>query len=93
MSPATKTPSTLVIQFASRGTGLVAGLSTGFLGAACPNDMGASIAPTGAAIEMALEGGRVAVTASARVDGPGGLFDFLPGVTVRSRAVAVLEGA
>ena len=55
--------------------------------------VGASIAPTGAAIEMALEGGRVAVTASARVDGPGGLFDFLPGVTVRSRAVAVMEDA
>lgn len=55
--------------------------------------VGSSIAPTGAAIEMELAGGRVAVTASARVDGPGGLFDFLPGVTVRSRAVAVLEDA
>lgn len=49
------------------------------------------IAPTGATIEVVVEGGRVAVTASAAVDGPGGLFDFLPGVTVRSRAVAVLE--
>lgn len=55
--------------------------------------LGATIAPTGAAIELELADGRVAVTASARVDGPGGLFDFLPGVTVRSRAVAVLEQA
>ena len=51
------------------------------------------IAPSGAEVEVVVEGGRVAVTASAQVDGPGGLFDFLPGVTVRSRAVAVLEDA
>lgn len=51
------------------------------------------IAPTGATIQVVVEGGRVAVTASAEVDGPGGLFDFLPGVTVRSQAVAVLEDA
>ena len=50
------------------------------------------IAPAGAAIQVVVEGGRVAVTASAQVDGPGGLFEFLPGVTVRSRAVALLEG-
>jgi hypothetical protein len=49
------------------------------------------IAPTGSSIQVVVEGGRVAVTASAQVDGPGGLFAFLPGVTVRSRAVAVLE--
>lgn len=49
------------------------------------------IAPSGATIQVVVDGGRVAVTASAAVDGPGGLFDFLPGVTVRSRAVAVLE--
>lgn len=53
--------------------------------------LAAQIAPSGAAIEVAVAGGRVTVTASAQVDGPGGLFDFLPGVTVRSRAVAVLE--
>ena len=51
------------------------------------------IAPAGAAIQVVVEGSRVAVTASAAVDGPGGLLDFLPGVTVRSRAVAVLEDA
>jgi Flp pilus assembly protein TadG len=56
-------------------------------------DVAQRIAPTGARIEVAVEGGRVAVTASAEVSGPGGLFGFLPGVTVRSRAVAVLEDA
>ncbi len=50
-----------------------------------------TIAPSGATIQVEVAGGRVAVTASAAVDGPGGLFDFLPGVTVRSRAVALLE--
>ncbi len=49
------------------------------------------VAPDGADVEMVIEGGRVAVTASADVEGPGGLFDFLSGVTVRSRAVAILE--
>ncbi|WP_243395178.1 TadE family type IV pilus minor pilin [Nocardioides currus] len=53
--------------------------------------VGAQIAPEGAGIEVVLEGRQVAVTASARIEGPGGLFDFLPGVTVRSRAVALLE--
>ena len=51
------------------------------------------IAPSGASVTVVLDGGRVTVTASADVDGPGGLFDFLRGVTVRSRAVAVLEDA
>lgn len=52
-----------------------------------------SIAPDGAQIQVVVEGGRVAVTASADVAGPGGMFDFLPGVTVSSRAVAVMEEA
>lgn len=56
-------------------------------------DLAQRIAPPGATIEVVVEGGRVSVTASAEVAGPGGLFDFLPGVTVRSRAVAVLEDA
>jgi Flp pilus assembly protein TadG len=51
------------------------------------------IAPPGATIEVVIEGGRVVVTTSAEVTGPGGLFDFVSGVTVRSRAVAVLEDA
>ena len=53
--------------------------------------VGSTIAPDGAEIAVVIEGGRVAVTASADVEGPGGLFDFLPGVTVTSRAVAVME--
>lgn len=53
--------------------------------------VGATIAPDGAVIRVVIEGGRVEVTASADVAGPGGLFDAFPGVTVRSRAVAVLE--
>lgn len=52
-----------------------------------------TIAPDGADVEVVIEGGRVAVTASADVAGPGGMFDFLPGVTVSSRAVAVMEEA
>lgn len=58
---------------------------------AAARDVALKIAPAGARVQVVVSGGRVAVTASAVVDGPGGLFDFLPGVTVRSRAVAVLE--
>lgn len=54
-------------------------------------DVGQRIAPEGAEVEVRLAGDEVRVQASARVDGPGGLFDFLPGVTVRSTAVATLE--
>jgi len=50
------------------------------------------IAPDGALLDVAIEGGQVAVTSKAEVDGPGGLFDFMPGVTISSRAVAVMEG-
>jgi hypothetical protein len=59
---------------------------------------------TGAAVARGLrvvpEGGRVTVagdrvraSASGRVAGPGGLFGFLPAVTVHAEAVAALEGA
>ncbi|WP_310526294.1 pilus assembly protein [Nocardioides sp.] len=53
--------------------------------------VGMTIAPPGAEVRVVIDSGRVAVTASAQVDGPGGLFEFLPAVTVRSRAVALLE--
>lgn len=58
---------------------------------ASARDVASAIAPAGAEIQVVVDGGRVAVTASAEVDGPGGLFGFLPGVSVRSRAVALLE--
>lgn len=50
-----------------------------------------NIAPDGSTISVVINDGQVAVTASADVAGPGGMFDFLPGVTVSSRAVAVME--
>lgn len=52
-----------------------------------------TIAPEGADVRVVIEGDRVAVTASADVAGPGGMFDFLPGITVSSRAVALMEEA
>ncbi|WP_457208509.1 TadE family type IV pilus minor pilin [Nocardioides sp. P5_C9_2] len=54
-------------------------------------EVGRRIAPEGAELSVRLSGGEVRVEASARIEGPGGLFDFLPGVTVRSSAVAVSE--
>jgi Flp pilus assembly protein TadG len=53
--------------------------------------VGRRIAPADARVEVEASGDEVRVEASARVDGPGGLFDLLPGVTVRSTAVAVAE--
>ena len=54
-------------------------------------EVASKIAPKGAEVDVSIGGGRVVVTTSAEVEGPGGLFDFLPGVTVRSRAVALME--
>jgi hypothetical protein len=54
--------------------------------------VGRRIAPSGAELSVAVTGDEVRAVAEARIDGPGGLFDFLPGVTVRSTAVAVTEG-
>lgn len=52
---------------------------------------GAKVAPAGAAFSVARSGAQVRVTAVAEVEGPGGLFAFLPGPTVRAEAVAVRE--
>lgn len=66
-------------------------------GVARGDDVGASVAagtrvaPEGGAVTVATSGGEVRATASARVDGPGGLFGFLPAVTVRAEAVALAE--
>jgi Flp pilus assembly protein TadG len=60
-------------------------------GVEAAHSVGRRIAPEGADVSVRLTGGEVRVEASARIDGPGGLFDFLPAVTVRSSAVAVAE--
>ena len=49
------------------------------------------VAPAGSHVTVARGGGQVRVTAVVEVDGPGGLFGFLPGVEVRSDAVAAEE--
>lgn len=54
--------------------------------------IGLRIAPSGTRIEIDRGGDRVRVTASGRVDGPGGLFNFLPGAPVKAESVALVEG-
>jgi Flp pilus assembly protein TadG len=54
-------------------------------------DLGRRIAPEGAAMSVTVRDGRVVVESSASVQGPGGLFDFLPAVEVRARSVALAE--
>lgn len=49
------------------------------------------IAPDDARVIITHEDGRVAVTTSARVSGPGGLFAHLPPMSVRAAAVALVE--
>jgi hypothetical protein len=49
------------------------------------------IAPEGARVRVAAGDGRVVVTTSAWVRGPGGLLASLPGVTVSDEAVALAE--
>jgi Flp pilus assembly protein TadG len=52
---------------------------------------GAQVAPAGASFSVARSGDQVRVRAAAEVEGPGGLFSFLPGVTVEAETVAVRE--
>lgn len=52
---------------------------------------GRRIAPRGADISVASAGEHVTVRATADVDGPGGLFDFLPSVRLSAESVALLE--
>jgi len=54
--------------------------------------LGRRVAPDGARVGVVVGGEDVTATARAVVRGPGGLFDFLPGVTVRAEAVALAEG-
>lgn len=53
--------------------------------------VGRRVAPEGASVRVARDGELVRATAEGRVEGPGGLFDFLPGVRVRAEAVASAE--
>ena len=54
---------------------------------------GLRVAPEGGRVTVTVAGDRVRATASGRVAGPGGLFRFLPAVTVHADAVAAREGA
>ena len=51
------------------------------------------IAPADSRVVVELGDGRVVVTTSARVTGPGGLLASLPGVTVSDEAVALVESS
>lgn len=55
---------------------------------------GERVAPDGGHVVVTSAGaaGEVVVQASARIRGPGGLFAWLPGVTVSAEAVALAEG-
>jgi Flp pilus assembly protein TadG len=52
---------------------------------------GARVAPAGATLRVTRSADQVRVTAVAEVQGPGGLFGFLPGLTVEAATVAVRE--
>lgn len=54
---------------------------------------GERVAPPGSTVALSRSGGEVVVEASGRVDGPGGLFDFLPAVRVHATAYALDEEA
>lgn len=54
--------------------------------------IGARIAPRGADISVATNGEHVTVNAVGRIDGPGGLFGFLPSVQLSAESVALVEG-
>jgi len=54
---------------------------------------GLEVAPPGSTITLRTSEGRVAASAVGSVPGPGGLFAFLPEVTLRADAVAAAEPA
>ena len=53
--------------------------------------VGRVVAPEGAVLVVSGSGDRVTVRATARVAGPGGLFDALPTAEVSAEAVALVE--
>jgi len=54
-------------------------------------DRGVSVGPDGTRVTVQDDGDRIVAVARAAVRGPGGLFGFLPAVTVHARAVAAAE--
>ncbi|GAA3534226.1 TadE family type IV pilus minor pilin [Nocardioides daeguensis] len=54
--------------------------------------LGEQVAPDGVRLSVTRVGDRVVVRARGRMGGPGPLFGAFPGVTLRSEAVAVVEG-
>ena len=53
--------------------------------------VGEEVAPSGATVHIATADGRVRVTVTGEVAGPGGLFASLPPARLRAEAVAILE--
>ena len=54
-------------------------------------ERGRGVGPSGTRLSVATDDEQVVATARASVRGVGGLFRFLPAVTVRARAVAAAE--
>lgn len=52
---------------------------------------GEEVAPPGATVSVTTGGAEVRVVVTGEVEGPGGLFGFLPPARVRAEAVAAVE--
>ena len=52
---------------------------------------GERVVPPGGQVTVSRAGSQVIASATAEIAGPGGLFDFLPGVMVHAEAVAADE--
>lgn len=52
---------------------------------------GRQVGPAGTRVSVSAGGDEVVASAQARVTGPGGIFRWMPGVTVRGEAVAATE--
>jgi Flp pilus assembly protein TadG len=53
--------------------------------------LGEQVAPAGATVRVSTSDGRVHVTVTGEVAGPGGIFEALPAARLHAEAVAVLE--
>lgn len=54
-------------------------------------EAGRAVAPEGSQIAVERAGGRVVVRVAGSLDGPGGLFAFLPSADLEAEAVALVE--